>query len=148
MFNNFFRKSYPLWDAEKYGTARQATDIIRRMRIECWITRTTHIHSEYAILIAFSTATMVTRTHHDVTLYVYCVSCYSTTNCVTPPPPHKIARKPLISGEFKITYLWGISRLSIKIWQYFFILLVLIVSIHTFLPVVVHGFLPLHIIIF
>ena len=38
--NFFFEKSYSLWDnVEKYGTARQATDdnIIRRMRIACWI---------------------------------------------------------------------------------------------------------------
>jgi hypothetical protein len=40
---------------EIYGTARQATDdnIIRRMRFACWITKTTDIHSEYVILIAF-----------------------------------------------------------------------------------------------
>ena len=36
---------------EKYGGARQATDdsIIRRMRIACWITKTTDTHSEYII---------------------------------------------------------------------------------------------------
>jgi hypothetical protein len=40
---------------EKYGTARQATDdnIIRRMRIACWISNATDTHSEYVILIAF-----------------------------------------------------------------------------------------------
>jgi hypothetical protein len=40
---------------EKYGTARQATDdnIIRRMRIACWVTKATDTHSEYVILIAF-----------------------------------------------------------------------------------------------
>ena len=40
----------------KYGRARQATDdnIIRCMRIACWITEATDIHSEYVILIAFS----------------------------------------------------------------------------------------------
>jgi hypothetical protein len=34
---------------KKYGTARQATDenIIRRMRIEGWITKATDTHSEY-----------------------------------------------------------------------------------------------------
>jgi len=39
----------------KYGRARQATDdnIIRRMRIVCWITKFTNTHSEYVILIAF-----------------------------------------------------------------------------------------------
>jgi hypothetical protein len=40
---------------EKYVTARQTTDdnIIRRMRFACWITKATHTHSEYVILIAF-----------------------------------------------------------------------------------------------
>jgi hypothetical protein len=42
---------------EKYGRARQATDdnITQRMRIACWITKATDIHSEYVtdLLIAF-----------------------------------------------------------------------------------------------
>jgi hypothetical protein len=40
----------------KYGTAGQATDdnIIRRMRIACWIPKARETHSEYAIRIAFS----------------------------------------------------------------------------------------------
>ena len=40
---------------EKYCTAGQATDdnIIRRMRIVCWITKDIETHSVYVILIAF-----------------------------------------------------------------------------------------------
>jgi hypothetical protein len=40
---------------EKYDRARQATDdnIIRRMRIACWITKATNTYSEHVILIAF-----------------------------------------------------------------------------------------------
>jgi hypothetical protein len=40
---------------EKYGRIRQATDvnIIRRMRVACWITKATDIYSEYVIFIAF-----------------------------------------------------------------------------------------------
>jgi hypothetical protein len=40
---------------EKYDRARQATDdnIIRRMRLACWITKATDTPSEYVILIAF-----------------------------------------------------------------------------------------------
>jgi hypothetical protein len=40
---------------ENYGEAREATDdnIIRRMRIACWLTKATDTHSEYVILIAF-----------------------------------------------------------------------------------------------
>jgi hypothetical protein len=39
----------------KYGRAGQATDdnITRRMRIACWIPKTTDTHSEYVIIIAF-----------------------------------------------------------------------------------------------
>jgi endonuclease III len=40
---------------EKYGRAGQATDdnVIRHMRIACWITKATDTHSEYVILNAF-----------------------------------------------------------------------------------------------
>ena len=40
---------------EKYFSARQVTDgnIIRRMRIACWIPKATNTHSVYVILIAF-----------------------------------------------------------------------------------------------
>jgi hypothetical protein len=40
---------------EQYGTAGQATNdnIIRRMRIVCWITKAANTHTEYVILIAF-----------------------------------------------------------------------------------------------
>ena len=40
---------------EKCGTDRQATDdnIIRRMRIACWIAKARYTHSEYIILKAF-----------------------------------------------------------------------------------------------
>jgi len=41
---------------EKYGTARQATDdnIVRRMRVACWITKATDTHSGQVILIVFA----------------------------------------------------------------------------------------------
>jgi hypothetical protein len=48
---------------EKYDKARLDTgdSIIRRMRIECWITKATDTHSEYLIVNCSSKATMVTR---------------------------------------------------------------------------------------
>jgi hypothetical protein len=52
----FSRKWCRLWDnVKKYGKTRVATDdnIIRRMRIECWIIKATDTHWEYVILIAF-----------------------------------------------------------------------------------------------
>jgi hypothetical protein len=40
---------------ENYGRSEEATDdIIRRMRIICWITKATDIHSEYVMLTAYS----------------------------------------------------------------------------------------------
>ena len=40
---------------EKFGTARQVKDgnIIRYIRIACWIIKATNTHSEYVILVAF-----------------------------------------------------------------------------------------------
>jgi len=54
----FFQKLCRVWDnAERYGTARQATDdnthIIENVRLAWWIIKATNTHSEYAILIAF-----------------------------------------------------------------------------------------------
>jgi hypothetical protein len=44
-----------MWhNLEEYGRLRQATDnIIRHMRITCWITKATDTYSEYVMLIAF-----------------------------------------------------------------------------------------------
>jgi len=56
MFSNFFSEKCRLWDnVEKYGTGRQATDgtIEWRMRIACWISKATYLHSEYVILAVF-----------------------------------------------------------------------------------------------
>ena len=52
----FFRKSCRLCDnVERYCTAGQATDdnTTRRMRIACWIPKSTNTHSEYVIIITF-----------------------------------------------------------------------------------------------
>ena len=50
---------------------------IRRMRIECWISKATNTHAQYVILMAFPLKTMVARTHLSITLYVHCLSCYT-----------------------------------------------------------------------
>jgi hypothetical protein len=55
---------------EKYGTPTEATgtNIIRLICIACWITKATDTHSECVYNnYCFYTATMVTRTHLDVT---------------------------------------------------------------------------------
>jgi hypothetical protein len=50
---------------------------IWRMRIACRRLKATNTYSEYVIIICFSTATMVTRTLLNVTLYAHCLSSYS-----------------------------------------------------------------------
>jgi hypothetical protein len=61
--------------SEKYGTARQATDdnIIRRMRIACWLMYTIDTLSEYVILTALSTATVGTWTYLTYLTYMICL---------------------------------------------------------------------------
>ena len=70
---------------EKYGTARQAThdNIIRRMRIACWITKATDTHSEYVILIAFPRQQWLRERTLPVLLsdeiYILLIRAFSTT---------------------------------------------------------------------
>ena len=74
----FYRKSCLLWDSvEKCCRVGQTIldSIIRRMRLACWITMTTHtlrIYNTYS----FSTSSLVMRTFLNVKLYVYCLFCY------------------------------------------------------------------------
>jgi len=63
MFSNIFPKIVPFMRyVEKCVGAVQAKDgnVIGCMHFACWITETTNTHSEYVILTAFSTATVVT----------------------------------------------------------------------------------------
>ena len=61
---------------ENYVGAGQATDdnMIRPFRFAYWINKDTNTHSEYVILI-FCTATVVMRTHLNITLYLHGLSC-------------------------------------------------------------------------
>ena len=70
-------KSCRLWDnAEKHSKARDATgdDIIQRMRFACWMRSYKHI-LRMCITYCFSTVRMVTRTHLNVVLFIYCLCC-------------------------------------------------------------------------
>jgi len=70
-----------LWDnAEKYGTAGQATDgkATRHKRFAYWITKATNTLSEYVMLIAFSRkicsrerASMLSYTYTDCLVSAY-----------------------------------------------------------------------------
>jgi hypothetical protein len=58
----FFSKIVHSWDnVEKCGRTEQATEdnMVRRMRIACWIPKATNTHSEYVILFFFFAATVV-----------------------------------------------------------------------------------------
>jgi len=58
---------------EKYFTAAQAKDddITRRMRIVCWILKSTVTYSEYVIVIVFFTAKEVAQTCVNFMSYIY-----------------------------------------------------------------------------
>ena len=68
----FFRKSSRyeiMWKNIVEPNRPQMTSL--RMRIACWIPKATNTHSEYVIIINFSTATIVARTQLGVALYVF-----------------------------------------------------------------------------
>jgi hypothetical protein len=79
MFNNFFlfenRVVYEImWKNIVEPDIPQIT--IWRLHITYRMPKATDTHSEYVILIAFSTATMVEQTRLNITSYVYFLSCY------------------------------------------------------------------------
>ena len=80
----FFRKSC-LYNVEKYFRAGQATGYSMRLSILRCIPKATNTHSEYVMLAAFSTATMVVKkaSHCCVirTLSVLLDENCSTTTC-------------------------------------------------------------------
>jgi hypothetical protein len=79
MFSTFYPENRTVWDnVGKHGRARQATDdnIIRHMRISCWITKATDTHSEYVILIAFPWQQWLRERAPILRWRVYCLSCY------------------------------------------------------------------------
>jgi hypothetical protein len=81
MFDNFPRKSFHLYNVEKCGRDRQATDenIIWRMRIACWITKATDKHSELVILTAFPQQQCL-RKRTSMLRYMYIASLVTYEN--------------------------------------------------------------------
>jgi hypothetical protein len=56
---------------EKYGRANKTTDnIIRRMRIACWITKATHTHSEYVTLLFHGNIGYTNAAHCYIYAYI------------------------------------------------------------------------------
>jgi hypothetical protein len=94
------RKLCRLWDnVQKYNTAGQVNDdnIIRRMRIACWVTKATKTHSEYVIPIAFLQQHCWRKFASVLRLYTYYIACLGFTYIgamtvllcwwLYPPPP-------------------------------------------------------------
>ena len=73
IFNNFSWKSCPLWDNWKNIDPNSPQITVWRMRFTCWTAKATS--TEYVTPIVFPTATLVTRKHRNVTLYLHCLSC-------------------------------------------------------------------------
>ena len=73
------RKSGLLWDnVEKYGRSGRATDD-KSAHDHCMLDTQGYRHTpRICNTYCFSTATMVARTRLNVTLYLYCLSCYKT----------------------------------------------------------------------
>jgi len=72
----FFRKAYRIWEnAGKCGRAGDATDgdIIRLMRLACWMAKARDTNSEHVILIAFALQKLLHD--HASMLQVQCLSC-------------------------------------------------------------------------
>ena len=80
LFEYFSKICVALYGIEwkKYGTAGQATDdnILRRVRIACWISKVIITHSEYVILIAFPQQPSLRKRVSMSRLYVHCLSCF------------------------------------------------------------------------
>ena len=87
------RKSCRLRDiVENYGTARRTTEdnIIRCMRIACWINKATDTHSEYVLLIAFPRqqllhqhASLLSYTYTLLVFYLF--KCFCCIGCLVKP---------------------------------------------------------------
>jgi hypothetical protein len=113
MFNNFFRKSCRLWyNVERYGAARQATDdnIIRWMRIACWITKATDTHSEHVTLF-FSPRQQWIPLRASVLLYTYIVCLVS--DCVSFAHIVNFGQKYLLCNDIRIV-VWA----NILCWEF------------------------------
>jgi len=73
MSNNFFFENGAVYEIKLNNILeRRRTQItIWRMRIACWVSKATNIHSEYIILTAF----LLQQWMHYITLYMHYLSC-------------------------------------------------------------------------
>jgi hypothetical protein len=80
MFRNLFSNILPLMRncGENIVDPDRPQMTIRRMRITCFIPKATNTHSAYVILIAIPLHQWFAQTPLIVTLYVHCLSCFTT----------------------------------------------------------------------
>jgi hypothetical protein len=81
MFNKIFFPQMScryVGNERKYGSTREATDgnIIRCMRVACWITKTTNTHLEYVIFIAFPWQQYLRKHVSVLRCHVHCLPSY------------------------------------------------------------------------
>ena len=114
----FLRKSWRLLNnVEKHSRDGEATDdsIVWRMRCTCWIIKATNtltISNTYCL----STATVVTRTRHSVTLHVHCLSCLKDVHVNVRVSEHVICVEKVRRANFR--YVWCCDRfLSLVLWS-------------------------------
>ena len=102
MFNIFSpekRAVYEMW--EKYCTPDRPQMTVWRMRIRCWIPKSTNTHSEYVILIAFPRQQWM----HDSAP----VSVHVLSRRITPPQSHLICILILFS------FIETVAMLSVQV---------------------------------
>jgi hypothetical protein len=120
VFNTIFLKSIRLSvNVEKYGRTRQtevAVCLLWKMHNACWIHKATNTHSQYLILDAFSTATLVTRTRLIFTFYLHCLSCLSLVHLFADKVRHIILAKKCELVCFNVPTVTFILIHHIKIW--------------------------------
>ena len=82
MFNNFFfqnRATYEKRMCKNIVEPGMSQTKTWCMRITCWILKATH-KLRICNIYCFSTAKMVARTRLNVTLHVYCLSCFTLSH--------------------------------------------------------------------
>jgi hypothetical protein len=88
-FSNFFSENHAVYEVMSKIWWSQKPQTIWRLRVAYWISKTrrteTHAHTEICNIHCFSTATMVSRTRLNVTLYVHFLSSLHFTTVLLCP---------------------------------------------------------------
>jgi len=81
VFSYFFRQSCCLWDNVKNNVKPDRPQMtIWRMRVACWIPKSSHTRSEYVILINFTQQQWLRESTLVLRLCIHCLCCHSFAN--------------------------------------------------------------------